>query len=129
MSSIPSENKYLESHEWVSSVENEIVSIGISDHAQESLGDITFVELPPVGANFNKGDSFGVVESVKAASDLYMPITGEVVEVNQSLEDNPQQINDSPYVEGWLLKVKLSNAEELSELMDAATYGAHVGAS
>lgn len=129
MSNDPSQNKYLESHEWISAVDNGVASIGISDYAQESLGDITFVELPPVGASFNKGDTFGVVESVKAASDLYMPVTGEIVEINESLENEPQQINEDAYHSGWILKVKINDPSELESLMDYTAYQAHTGAA
>ena len=107
--SIPDDLQYTKSHEWVR-VENGTVTIGITDHAQEELGDVVFVELPGVGDDIGAGDSFGTVESVKAVSDLYTPVGGEVVEVNSSLEDAPEKINDDPYGEGWI--VKLSTSEE-----------------
>jgi glycine cleavage system H protein len=107
--SIPDDLQYTKSHEWVRAEEG-TVTIGITDHAQEELGDVVFVELPDVGDTIGAGDSFGTVESVKAVSDLYTPVGGEVVEVNSSLEDAPEKINDDPYGEGWI--VKLSTSEE-----------------
>ena len=107
--SIPDDLQYTKSHEWVRA-EDGTVTIGITDHAQEELGDVVFVELPDVGVTIGAGDSFGTVESVKAVSDLYTPVGGEVVEVNSSLEDAPEKINDDPYGEGWI--VKLSTSEE-----------------
>jgi glycine cleavage system H protein len=107
--SIPDDLRYTRSHEWVR-MEDGTVTIGITEHAQEELGDVVFVELPDVGDTIGAGDSFGSVESVKAVSDLYTPVGGEVVEVNSSLEDAPEKINDDPYGEGWI--VKLSTSEE-----------------
>jgi glycine cleavage system H protein len=107
--SIPDDLQYTKSHEWVRA-EDGTVTIGITDHAQEELGDVVFVELPDVGDTIGAGDSFGTVESVKAVSDLYTPVAGEVVEVNSSLEEAPEKINDDPYGEGWI--VKLSTSEE-----------------
>jgi glycine cleavage system H protein len=106
---VPEDLQYTKSHEWVRSQDG-TVTIGITDHAQEELGDVVFVELPDVGSTIEAGDSFGTVESVKAVSDLYTPVGGEVVEVNSSLEDAPEKINDDPYGEGWI--VKLSTSEE-----------------
>lgn len=126
MSEIPSELKYTKSHEWVRSEEDGSVSIGISDHAQELLGDLVFVELPEVGTQLSAEDAACVVESVKAASDVYMPITGEVVAVNETLADAPETINDSPYDDGWLIRVTPSNPDELLDLMDADTYNAEI---
>jgi glycine cleavage system H protein len=111
--SIPDDLQYTKSHEWVRA-EGGTVTIGITDHAQEELGDVVFVELPDVGDTIGAGDSFGTVESVKAVSDLYTPVGGEVVEVNSSLEDAPEKINDDPYGEGWI--VKLSTSEEVDLL-------------
>ena len=111
--SIPDNLQYTKSHEWVR-IEDGTATIGITDHAQEELGDVVFVELPEAGATIEAGDSFGTVESVKAVSDLYTPVGGEVVEVNSSLEDAPEKINDDPYGEGWI--VKLSTSEEASLL-------------
>jgi glycine cleavage system H protein len=116
--SIPDDLQYTRSHEWVRA-EDGTVTIGITDHAQEELGDVVFVELPDVGDTIGAGDSFGTVESVKAVSDLYTPVGGEVVEVNSSLEDAPEKINDDPYGEGWI--VKLSTFEE-ADLLSPEEY-------
>lgn len=97
--------------------------VGITDYAQESLGDVTFVELPEVGATFAQGDTFGVVESVKAASDLYLPVSGEILEINSDLETEPEKVNASPYKEGWLVKLKVEDPSQLDALMDATAYG------
>jgi glycine cleavage system H protein len=116
--SIPDDLQYTKSHEWVRAEEG-TVTIGITDHAQEELGDVVFVELPDVGDTIGAGDSFGTVESVKAVSDLYTPVGGEVVEINSSLEDAPEKINDDPYGEGWI--VKLSTSEE-ADLLSSEEY-------
>ena len=113
--------KYQQSHEWARS-EGDMVVVGISDYAQDELGDIVFVELPEVGKSLKKGEAFGVVESVKAASDVYMPVSGEVAEVNTALEDKPETINESPFGDGWILKIKPSDTGELDALMDADAY-------
>lgn len=113
--------KYQESHEWARK-DGDLVVVGISDYAQDSLGDVVYVELPEVGATKKKGDPFGVVESVKAASDVYMPVGGEIVEVNTDLDDNPATVNESPFDAGWLMKVKPSDAGELDSLMSADDY-------
>jgi glycine cleavage system H protein len=126
MSEIPSELKYTKSHEWVRDEDDGSVTIGITDHAQELLGDLVFVELPEVGTEMSAEDAVCVVESVKAASDVYMPVSGEVIEVNDLLADAPETINDSPYDDGWLIRVKLSNPDELEDLMDADTYDAEI---
>jgi len=126
MSEIPSELKYTKSHEWVREEEDGSLTIGITDHAQELLGDLVFVELPEVGTEMSAEDAVCVVESVKAASDVYMPISGEVVEVNESLADAPETINDSPYDDGWLIRVNPSNPDELEDLMDADSYDAEI---
>ena len=110
--SVPEELQYTRSHEWVRT-EGDTATIGITDHAQDELGDIVFVELPEDGATFDAGDSFGSVESVKAVSDLYTPVGGEVVEVNSSLEDAPEKINDDPYGEGWIVKLRTSGEADL----------------
>ena len=122
MSHTPSELKYATSHEWVRLEEDGTVTIGISDHAQESLGDVVFVELPEVGAQLAASDEAAVVESVKAASDIYAPVSGEVVEINEALEDEPELINADPYTDGWLFKLKISDAAELDSLLDAEAY-------
>ena len=122
MSNIPEDLKYTQSHEWVSREANGNVRIGITDHAQEALGDLVFVELPAVGDETDQGDSVAVVESVKAASDIYAPVTGEVVAINEDLEDDPGLINNDPYGDGWLYEVALSDETELDGLLDAAAY-------
>ncbi len=119
--SIPAGFYYSEDHEWVK-VEEGVGTIGITDFAQDELGDIVFVELPQVGDEFDKEDNFGVIESVKAVSDLYMPVSGEVVEVNEDLLDQPELVNEDPYEDGWIVKVSLSDESELDELMDADEY-------
>ncbi|SCW40001.1 glycine cleavage system H protein [Sphingobium faniae] len=112
---------FTDEHEWVD-VEGEIATVGITDYAQEQLGDIVFVELPAEGATFEKGDDAAVVESVKAASDLYAPLTGEVVETNGALEDEPALVNSDPEEDGWFFKLRVANASELEGLMDEAAY-------
>ena len=121
MSDVPSELKYLSSHEWVL-VEDKVATVGISDHAQELLGDLVYVELPEVGSSIAAGDSVGVVESVKAASDTYAPVSGEVIEINEELEGSPDRINSDPYGDGWMYKVALEDPDELEGLMDADAY-------
>lgn len=120
--SIPADLKYTKDHEWLKLLGGDEAIIGITEFAQNSLGDITFVEVPEVGDTFSAGDSFGVVESVKAASDLYMPVDAEVIAVNEDLEDAPESVNSSPYEAGWILKIKVSDPSALSELLDAAAY-------
>lgn len=117
----PDDLKYAKSDEWVR-IEGDTATIGISDYAQDQLNDIVYVELPEVGDTFTKGDPFGTVESVKAASDLYTHVTGEVVEVNTDLEDEPELINADPYGKGWIIKLKLDGDPDLSDLMDAEAY-------
>ncbi len=116
--------KYAKSHEWVRPENGGEAVIGISDYAQNSLGDITFVELPSAGDKVTKGESFGVVESVKAASDLYAPVSGEVIAVNESLEDTPEKVNESPTDEGWMLRVRLENPSDLDDLLSEQDYQA-----
>lgn len=123
MSNIPSELKYVASHEWIRLEGDGTVVIGITDHAQDLLGDVVFVELPEVGAEVATGDESGVVESVKAASDIYAPVGGEVVAVNEELEDSPELVNSDPYGDGWFFKLKLSDADELNALLDGEAYG------
>ena len=122
MADIPDNLKFLESHEWAREEADGSVTVGISDHAQSLLGDIVFVELPEVGSEVNKQDDVAVVESVKAASDVYTPLSGEVLEVNEMLADKPEVINSSPYEDGWFFKIKPNNIEELSELLDNEAY-------
>jgi glycine cleavage system H protein len=117
----PDELKYTEEHEWVL-LEDGVVTVGISDFAQDALGDVVFVELPEVGTVLEVGKPFGVVESVKAVSDVYAPVSGEVIEINEELQDTPELINTSPYEDGWMIKVKLADNTELDDLMDADDY-------
>ena len=121
MSEVPTELKFLSTHEWVL-VEGNIATVGVSDHAQELLGDLVYVELPEQGSTIAAGDSVGVIESVKAASDTYAPLSGEVVEVNEELENAPEKINDDPYGDGWMYKISLEDPEESGDLLDAGAY-------
>jgi glycine cleavage system H protein len=120
--SIPNNLKYNTSHEWAKDNGDGTVTVGISDYAQDSLGDVVYVELPKVGRVLAAKETFGVVESVKAASDLYSPVSGEVIEVNEALNNSPETINASPYSDGWIMKVKISNISELGSLLDADGY-------
>ena len=122
MSEIPGDLKFLKSHEWARVEGNGRVTVGISDHAQGLLGDLVYVELPEVGADAKAGEQIAVVESVKAASDVYSPISGKVVEVNSDLSDKPETINEDAYGEGWMFVVELTNAEEVNELLDPDAY-------
>jgi glycine cleavage system H protein len=115
--SVPEELQYTRSHEWVRT-EGDTATIGITDYAQDELGDIVFVELPEEGANFDAGDSFGTVESVKAVSDIYTPVGGEVVEVNEALNDTPEKINEDPYGDGWIIKLRVSGEGDLLSASD-----------
>jgi glycine cleavage system H protein len=121
---IPADLKYAKSDEWIK-VDGDTATIGLTDYAQNQLSDIVFVELPDVGASFKAGESFGSVESVKAASDMYLPVSGEVIEVNAALGDTPELVNQDPFGKAWMVKVKVSNAGELANLMDAAGYEKH----
>jgi glycine cleavage system H protein len=123
----PENYRYTKEHEWVL-VEGDIGTIGITDHAQEELGDIVYVDLPKAGAKIEQGKSLGSVESVKAVSDVYCPVTGEVTEVNPSLADKPELLNSDPHGVAWLIKLKLSNPAEVGSLMTAADYQAYIGA-
>lgn len=122
MSNIPGDLKYASSHEWVRTEAEGAFTVGISDFAQEQLGDVVFVELPEVGDTVSAGDAVAVVESVKAASDIYAPVSGEIVEINEGLTDSPEQVNDDPYENGWFFKIKPSDEEEMNDLMDAESY-------
>ncbi len=124
MSDIPSDLKYVASHEWIRVEGDGIVTIGITDHAQELLGDVVFIDLPEVGAELDSGDDAGVVESVKAASDIYAPLSGEVIAVNELLVDAPETVNSDFYGDGWFFKLKLSDIGELDDLLDADGYAA-----
>ena len=123
MNEMPSDLKFLDSHEWIKEDENTVI-VGISDHAQSELGEVVFVELPAVGDEFVSGDEAAVVESVKAASEVYTPISGEVIEVNDALEENPELVNTSPYEDGWFFKLKVSdeNLGSIDSLMTAEEY-------
>lgn len=127
MSEIRAELKYLSSHEWARVEDDGTVTVGITDHAQEELGDVVFIELPEVGAIVTLGQEAGVVESVKAASDIMTPISGEVIAINEVLEDTPETVNASPYDDGWFFKVKTGSVDELDDAMDADGYKSEIG--
>ena len=127
MSNVPGNLRYAKSHEWLRLETDGTATVGITDYAQSSLGDITFVQLPKVGAALNAGDTFGVVESVKAASDLYSPVSGTVTAVNPALDGTPELVNTAPYDGAWMMKLRLDNRAEGSALMDAAAYTQSVG--
>jgi glycine cleavage system H protein len=118
---IPQGLKFSQEHEWVTT-EDSVATVGISDHAQEQLGEIVYIELPAVGEKISKDDPFGVVESVKAVSDIYAPVSGTVIEVNEDLPDTPEVVNEDPYGDGWLIKVRVSDPTDLEDLMDADEY-------
>lgn len=122
MSNIPSELKYATSHEWVCNEGDGTVTVGITEHAQGLLGDMVFVELPDVGDEVSTGDDICVAESVKAASDIYAPVSGEIIAVNEDLEDSPELVNSDAFGDGWLFKIKLDDAGELENLLDAEGY-------
>lgn len=122
----PEELKYTEDHEWVK-VEGDIATVGVTDFAQRELGDIVFVEIETEGETLNQQDTFGTVEAVKTVSDLFMPVSGEIVEFNRDLESSPENVNDDPYGAGWMVKVKMSNPDEANNLMSAADYKGHIG--
>jgi glycine cleavage system H protein len=123
---IPDDLKYSEEHEWARA-DGDIVTIGITDYAQGELGDVVYVDLPAEGDQFSQNDVFGSIEAVKAASDLYCPLGGEVVEVNKNVADNPETINKDPYGDGWMIKLKIESSDELAGLMDAEAYKNHIG--
>lgn len=127
MSNIPADLKYAKSHEWLKVAADGTALVGITDYAQNSLGDITFIQLPKVGAALKAGETFGVVESVKAASDVYAPVAGTVLEVNKALDANPEKVNGAPYTDGWMLKLKLADPAAAAGLLDAAGYSAAIG--
>ncbi|MGC3980021.1 MAG: glycine cleavage system protein GcvH [Steroidobacteraceae bacterium] len=122
MSNIPADLKYVSSHEWVRTEADGTVTVGISDHAQAALGDLVFVETPEVGRKLSAGEAFAVVESVKAASDVYSPVSGEVIAANDALSATPESINQAPYGDGWIMKLRPDNAADLAKLLDAAAY-------
>jgi glycine cleavage system H protein len=121
----PEDLKYSKEHEWVL-VEDKVATVGITDYAQEQLGDIVFVEMPAIGDKVSKEDAFGVVESVKAVSDIYAPVSGKVLEVNDDLPDNPEMVNEDPYGDGWMIKIEMNDPEEMQDLMTAAEYEEYV---
>lgn len=127
MSNVPAELRYAKSHEWLKLQSDGTALVGITDYAQGSLGDITFVQLPQTGDELTAGGALGVVESVKAASDIYAPVAGTVLEVNADLESTPEKVNQEPYGGGWLVKLKVANPAEADALLDAAGYTAHIG--
>ena len=118
--------KYTKDHEWIS-IDGDIATVGITDFAQSELGDIVYVEVDTVDENLNKDDVFGTVEAVKTVSDLFIPVSGEILEFNESLNDNPELINESPYDEGWIIKMKVENSDQLSELLDSKSYSEITG--
>ena len=124
--SIPTDLKYSKDHEWVR-VEGDVATVGITAYAQGELGDIVFVEVDTVGETIDKEEVFGSVEAVKTVSDLYMPVSGEILEFNESLNDGPETVNSDPYGEGWMIKIRIADPSDLDELMDAEGYAAHIG--
>lgn len=126
MSNVPNELKYRESHEWVRKNADGSYTVGITEHAQELLGDMVFVDLPDVGATFAAGEECAVAESVKAASDIYAPVSGEIFAVNEALDDSPETVNNDPYQEGWLFQIKASDESEFDSLLDADAYKASI---
>jgi glycine cleavage system H protein len=123
---VPDDRKYTQEHEWIL-IEDGVGMIGVTDFAAGELGDIVFVELPDPGSEFSQGDTVGTIESVKAVADLYLPVSGEIVEINEAVVDTPELVNSDPMDEGWLFKVKLSDTSEIDQLMDAAAYGELLG--
>ncbi|WP_290705687.1 glycine cleavage system protein GcvH [Amphritea sp.] len=126
MMSIPSNYRFAPSHEWILDNGDGTVTMGISEHAQELLGDVVFVELPEVGREVDSGEEFSLVESVKAASDIYSPVGGEIIAINETLEDEPEMVNSEPFDGGWIVKIKLADAAELDKLLDAEAYAATI---
>jgi glycine cleavage system H protein len=128
MADIPKDLLYTEEHEYVKETKDKsVVIVGITDYAQGELGDIVYLELPSVGSSFGKHDVFGTIEAVKAVSELFAPVSGEIVEVNAKLEKEPQLVNSAPYTDGWMVKIKLSDASEQNALMNSDAYSAHIG--
>lgn len=128
MSNIPENLRYSKDHEWVG-VDGDVASIGITDHAQHSLGDVVYIDLPRVGDKFGAHEAFGSVESVKAVSEIFTPVAGEVVEVNDSINDTPEAVNTDPYGSGWMVKVKMANAGEADAMLSAVEYEEYLAAS
>ncbi len=128
MSEIPEGLLYTEEHEYLRPADEEgVFLVGVTDYAQGELGDVVYIELPGVGASFNKMDAFGTIEAVKAVSDLFCPVSAEILEVNTALDDDPAVVNSDPYGEGWMIKIRVQDAGDLKNLMDAAAYTSHVG--
>jgi glycine cleavage system H protein len=125
MSEIPGDLKYTKSHEWVRIDEDDLITVGITDHAQAALGDMVFIETPEIGAELEAEEACAVVESVKAASDIYAPVGGEIIETNADLADSPELVNDQPYEDGWIFQMRVGDPDELENLMDADAYEAH----
>lgn len=123
---IPDNLKYTKDHEWIK-IEGDIATVGITDFAQSELGDIVYVEVETVDETLDKDEVFGTVEAVKTVSDLYLPLSGEIIEFNEELEDEPEVVNEDPYEKGWMIKLKIANQDEVKELMDAKDYKAHIG--
>ncbi len=124
----PADRRYTKDHEWIK-IEGDVATVGITEFAQSELGDVTYVEVPQVGRQLSKGEPFGVVESVKAVSDIYAPVSGEIVEVNEALDGAPETVNESPYDRAWMIKVRVENPGDAESLMDAEAYERHVEAS
>jgi glycine cleavage system H protein len=122
----PDNLKYTKDHEWIK-IEGDIATVGITDFAQSELGDIVYVEVETVDETLDKDEVFGTVEAVKTVSDLYLPLSGEIIEFNEELEDEPEVVNEDPYEKGWMIKLKIANQDEVKELMDAEAYKAHIG--
>lgn len=127
MKKVPGELKYVATHEWARRDDDEYVTVGVTDHAQDLLGDIVYIELPNIGQRVTIGDECGVLESVKAASDLYSPLSGEVIEVNNVLEETPGLVNEDPYGSGWIFRIRLQSPEEFDGLLSAETYEKQIG--
>ena len=127
MANIPDDLKYTEEHEYIRSTTDGVVEVGITDYAQGELGDVVFVELPPAGTKLGKHDVFGTIEAVKAVSELFSPIAGEVVEINPRLDQEPALVNSDPYGEGWMIRIRADDPSSLDALMDAGAYKAHIG--
>jgi glycine cleavage system H protein len=121
----PDNLKYTKDHEWIK-IDGDTATIGITDFAQSELGDIVYVEVETVGETLDKDEVFGTVEAVKTVSDLFLPLTGEILEFNEALEDEPEMVNEEPYEKGWMVKIKISNQDEIKDLMDAETYKSHI---
>jgi len=128
MSEIPDSLHYTEEHEYVKPTDEPgVVIVGITDYAQGELGDVVYVDLPEVGAKFNQMDVFGTIEAVKAVSELFCPVTGEVIEINEAIEDDPGLVNKDPYGEGWMIKLRMRNPDDVHQLLSAADYASHIG--